>query len=95
VNASAVTIVAAVLAVAAMVVVLTQGVEVHHKERALAGYKAYLLEARQLADAGQDPPDPQTVPLPDEYGIRLQGDSAQLLKDGSVVAEDWYRRASG
>lgn len=94
-NGSAVTVVAAALAVAAMAVILTQGVKIHHEERALASYRAYLLEARQLSDAGQDPPDPEGVPLPSGYGIRLQGDNALLLKDGTVVAEDWYRRASG
>lgn len=89
---STVMIVSASLGVALIVALLFQGVLGHQEEQALADYTSYLTKARQVTDAGQEPPSPQDVPLPRGYDMTLSGDWVVLEKGGKVIRKERYRR---
>jgi hypothetical protein len=88
----AVIVIAAAFAVVTIVLLMVHGTDVHLQEEAQMAYRGYLMESRQLADAGEDPAAPSRVPLPRGYELTLEGDFVVLVKDGIVVERERYKR---
>lgn len=76
---------------AIIMVLMVQAGSDNIDSQALSSFRSYVIHAREMTEAGQDPP-PTNIPLPKGYSINIAGDIAVLKKDGRVVRSERIKR---